>query len=176
MNANLVDVHTLAKFFNRDVRSIQLWVNEGMPREERGLYDFVKCVKWRLDKLEAENDILKTSGDVSRYKVQTEGDKIKNKLMMTKLKRELNQYVRKHDILVAWGNQNNIIGSKTEMLKEDLKRDIVHHIPKELRKKIRGIIEKLVNAYKLYISKLELEKYIADEEKIIEDADEITTE
>jgi hypothetical protein len=39
-----------------------------------------------------------------------------------------------------------------------------------------GIIEKLVNSYKLYISKLELEKYIIDEEKIIEDADEIATE
>ena len=93
-----------------------------------------------------------------------------------KLKYELNQYVRKRDILDAWGNQNNIIGSKTEMLKEDLKRDVIHHIPKELRKKVTGIIEKLVNSYKLYISKLELEKYIIDEEKIIEDADEITSE
>ena len=147
-----------------------------MPKEKRGVYNLLNCYNWRLMKLESENEILKTSGDVSRYKVQTEGDKIKNKLMMTKLKRELNQLVRKQDILVAWGNQNNIIGSKTEMLKEDLKRDVIHHLPKEARKKVMGIIEKLVNSYKLYISKLELEKYIIDEEKIIEDADEIATE
>ena len=151
-------------------------MQDGMPKEKRGVYNLLNCYNWRLMKLEAENEILKTSGDVSRYKVQTEGDKIKNKLMMTKLKRELNQLVRKQDILVAWGNQNNIIGSKTEMLKEDLKRDVIHHLPKEARKKVMGIIEKLVNSYKLYISKLELEKYIIDEEKIIEDADEIATE
>lgn len=144
-----------------------------MPREKRGVYDLLKCFQWRVAKLEAEIEILKTSGDVSRYKVQTEGDKIKNKMMVIKMRRELNQLVRKQDILNAWGNQNNIIGSKTEMLKEDLKRDVIHHIPKEARKKVTGIIEKLVNAYKLYISKLELEKYIIDEEKIIEDADEI---
>jgi hypothetical protein len=149
-------------------------VQDGMPKEKRGVYNLLNCYNWRLMKLESENEILKTSGDVSRYKVQTEGDKIKNKLMMTKLKRELNQLVRKQDILVAWGNQNNIIGSKTEMLKEDLKRDVIHHLPKEARKKVMGIIEKLVNSYKLYISKLELEKYIIDEEKIIEDADEIS--
>lgn len=170
-NANHIDVHTLAKFFNRDVRTMQLWVNDGMPREDRGLYDFVKCVRWRLDKLEAENDILKTSGDEKRYKVQMEGDKIKNKLIETKWRREIGHLVDKKAVLIAWGNQNNIVGTKSEFLKEDLKREINTLIPKALHKNVSKIIDQNINSMKELISKLELEKYIIDEEKIIEDAD-----
>ena len=172
MNANSVDVHTLAKFFSRDVRSIQLWVNDGMPREERGLYDFVKCVKWRLEKLESENEILKTSGDETRYKAETYGVKIRNKLIETKWKREIGELVKKHDVLIAWGSQNNVIGTKLETLKEELKRYVELYIPKEIRKKMLKIIDKTIEALQKYISRLELEKYIIDDKKIIEDAEE----
>ena len=172
----IVDVNTLAKVFKRDERTIQLWVEDGMPREGRGKYDLLKCYEWRLNKLEKENDILKNSGDETRYQIQMEGDKIKNKLIETKWKREIGTLVRKQDVLVAWGNQNNIIGTKLEHFKDDLYRALSNAIPKDMRKKIHGIIVKEVNIVKKYISKLELAKYIEDEEKIIEDAEEINGE
>lgn len=142
-----------------------------MPREKRGVYNLLNCYNWRLMKLEAENEILKSSGDEKRYHVQMEGDKIRNKLIETKWKREIGSLVRKHDVLVAWGNQNNIIGTKLEHFKEDLARALFLIIPKEVKSKVKAIIVKEVNAVKKYISKLPLEKYIVDEEKIIEDAD-----
>ena len=94
-NANQVDVHTLAKFFNRDVRTMQLWVNDGMPRETRGMYDFVKCVRWRIDKLESENEILKTTGDEKLHELRIRDQAIKNKRGELSLKRDLAQLTDK---------------------------------------------------------------------------------
>lgn len=58
MNANLVDINTLSKFFGRDPEIIQQWIKDGMPEENNKKFDFVKCVKWRIDKLELENDLI----------------------------------------------------------------------------------------------------------------------
>lgn len=78
MDNYLVDTDFLARFFDKDMRTIQLWAKlEGMPKEDRGQYDFVKCAKWRIDKLEKEIDELK-KGDVTLYKLQQEYQKLRN--------------------------------------------------------------------------------------------------
>ena len=58
---NQVDVNALAKFFNQDLQVIKAWVKGGMPKEKNGSFDFVKCVRWRIDKLESENNQLQSS-------------------------------------------------------------------------------------------------------------------
>ena len=63
--ANQVDVETLAKFFNQDLQVVKSWVKDGMPKEKNGSFDFVKCVRWRIDKLEFENNQLQNS-DIDR--------------------------------------------------------------------------------------------------------------
>lgn len=52
--ANIVDVNFLAKFFRKDVRTIQNYAKKGMPREGKGQYDFNKCCDWYIKHLEAE--------------------------------------------------------------------------------------------------------------------------
>lgn len=77
-NSNLVDVDFLARFFNKDARTVQLWAKfDGMPKEERGLYDFVKCVRWRVAKLEEKIEELE-KGDVTLYKLKQEYQKLQN--------------------------------------------------------------------------------------------------
>lgn len=53
-----VDVYFLARYFNRNERTIQLWVKEwrrlGMPPKERGVYNLMECIKWRFKQLEEE--------------------------------------------------------------------------------------------------------------------------
>jgi len=58
MNANLVDINTLSKFFSCDPGIIQLWVKSGMPQEQNKKFDFVQCVKWRIDSLQKENEFI----------------------------------------------------------------------------------------------------------------------
>ena len=77
-NDNLVDAEILAKFFDREVRTIQHWSQvEGMPKEDRNLYDFVKCVKWRLQRLEDKIEELE-KGDETLYKLKQEYQRMMN--------------------------------------------------------------------------------------------------
>lgn len=85
-NGNIVDVQTLALFFEVDERTIQNWVKDnGAPRLERGEYDFLQFVKWRLNFLSNEIKVLQAGGD-RKYTLETEKLAISNKRDMIKLK------------------------------------------------------------------------------------------
>lgn len=76
--SNIVDVEFLAGYFNKTVRTIQLWAKtEGMPKEDAGKYDIIKCAKWRIQKLEEKISELE-KGDVTLYKLQQEYQKLRN--------------------------------------------------------------------------------------------------
>lgn len=78
MNENIVDVKFLADFFEKDIRTIQLWAKtEGMPKEDRGQYDLLQCCRWRVKKLEEKISELE-KGDVTLYKLQQEYQKLRN--------------------------------------------------------------------------------------------------
>jgi phage terminase Nu1 subunit (DNA packaging protein) len=49
----LVDVKRVAQALNLDERRVQQLAKEGMPREERGRYDPVKCMLWYIRYLQA---------------------------------------------------------------------------------------------------------------------------
>ena len=167
-NANQVDVHTLAKFFNRDVRTMQLWVNDGMPRETRGMYDFVKCVRWRIDKLESENEILKTTGDEKLHELRIRDQAIKNKRGELSLKRDLAQLIDKKQVLIAFSNQNSVINFKINNLMNDLLRELKESLDSKQVKKLREHF----NETKDTISKLKIDEYIVNEDKIHTDKEQ----
>lgn len=64
MAKNIVNSQTLANFFRRDIRTIQLWAKAGLPREGRDRFDFVASVDWRIKQLEKENEELRGVGGV----------------------------------------------------------------------------------------------------------------
>jgi phage terminase Nu1 subunit (DNA packaging protein) len=49
----LVDVTRVAQALNLDERRVQQLVKEGLPRENRGQYDAVKCMLWYIRYLQA---------------------------------------------------------------------------------------------------------------------------
>jgi len=106
---NLVSVEVLAKFFERDVRTVQLWANEGMPKEARGEYDFLKCVKWRIAKLEEENNILRNSMDEKLHALKVEGQKISNMNNSLKLRRLLGELISFEAAKIAWLNETTLL-------------------------------------------------------------------
>lgn len=74
----VVDVEFLAEYFEKTPRTIQMWAKtEGMPKEDAGKYDIIKCAKWRIKKLEEKITELE-KGDVTLYKLQQEYQKLKN--------------------------------------------------------------------------------------------------
>ena len=165
MDENLTDVHTLAKFFDRDIRTIQNWVNDGMPRAIRGKYNFINCVKWRLQKLEDENEILRTAGDEKLYARRMHGQDIKNKRDEIALKRELSQLIDKNTSLRVFSNQTVIINSKINNLENDINQEIGNILNKKQKKKMSGFF----NDLRISISSLDIERYLVNEEKILEE-------
>jgi phage terminase Nu1 subunit (DNA packaging protein) len=74
----IVDAESLAKYFYRDIRTIQHWAQyEGMPKEERGKYNIVLCARWRIGKLEEKIKELE-KGDATLYQLQQEYQKLRN--------------------------------------------------------------------------------------------------
>lgn len=72
-SANVINSNTLAKFFRKDIRTIQLWAKKGMPREGRDKFDFIQCSDWRIKELEKENDELRgTDGILKSSKERKE--------------------------------------------------------------------------------------------------------
>jgi phage terminase Nu1 subunit (DNA packaging protein) len=50
---NFVDVARVARALNLDERRVQQLVKQGMPREQRGRYDAMKCMLWYIRFLQA---------------------------------------------------------------------------------------------------------------------------
>lgn len=128
-NTNLVDVDFLARFFGKDIRTVQLWAKlESMPKEDRGKYDFVKCVKWRIDKLEEKIDELE-KGDVTLYKLKQEYQRMMNEEKDIMLKRLNESLVEKDLVELAYvsmikmlvRNADSIVSRLTKKINGDAK-------------------------------------------------------
>ena len=103
MASNLVKVDVLAKFFNREPRTVQLWAkNNGMPKESPGKYDFLKCIKWRLEALEEENNILRNAGDERLHALKTETQRVILAERKERYKKYLGELVDMEMVRIAW--------------------------------------------------------------------------
>lgn len=99
----IVTIKYLAEFFERDERTIFLWVSEqGAPKpSERGAYDFVEFVRWRVKKLEA--DLKKEKlGDETLYELQKEQTRLNNNIKAIKLQQLEKQVLATDLVQTAW--------------------------------------------------------------------------
>ncbi|OGU58288.1 MAG: hypothetical protein A2V66_03615 [Ignavibacteria bacterium RBG_13_36_8] len=166
---NIVDVHFLSEFFGMDVRTIQNWADKdktypNMPRLKKGEYDFLKCVKWRLQFLERENKKIKAAGEEKLVDIELQKEIKKDKLEDIKLKKELQQLVDRKMTLIAISNVFKIINHYMESCRHELKRDTAGKSGAGLEKTIDASIDEM----KSNVHKLNVEKLLIDEEKLIE--------
>ena len=163
MNFGIVDTEFLAKFFDKAERTIRDWASSdemGMPKEGHDSYDFEKVIKWRLNYLQKENEILKNSGDEKLHAMKIRGQEIKNKKDEIELKKALGKLIEKKPALIAWSNQINIIKSHINSMRHDLTTELSLNDDevKSLNKTIDGFLEILAH--------IEIEKYIVNEEAL----------
>ncbi len=170
----IVDVHTLAEFWDVDVRTIQNYADPAkednpLPRISRGKYDFIKAMKWMYNRQRRKIEILETTGDEKLHQLKMRGQLIKNKKDEIALKRELGQLLDKKTTLIAWTNQINVIKNYLNSLKFELLRDLEDLVDKDALYVMKAIIEQSVDAVMEIIANLEIEKYIVNEEKLLEE-------
>ena len=174
MPNSTVDVHVLAQFWGVDIRTVQNYAdaryeNPPLPREARGKYDFVKAMKWMYERQRKKIEVLETSGDEKLHQLKMRGQIIKNKRDEIALKRELGQLLDKRTTLIAWTNQINVIKNYLNALKYDLTRDLETIVDAEVFDVMRETIEQAIDRTLEIISELEIEKYVIDEEKLLEE-------
>ncbi len=147
---NIVSVEVLAKFFKKDVRTIQYWASElGMPKLGRGEYDFVECCQWRNEYLEKEIEKLKL-GDETLYKLEQEGAQLTNQMRKVKLMKELQRVVDRDLANIAWANEITSLRSSLDALEYNLTMALknLHDEEKKrelIKKNIREIKNQLGN-------------------------------
>lgn len=125
MDKITVDVEYLADFFNVTARTIQNWVDDlGAPREERGKYDLIKFLKWRIRKLEDDLDIAKNSGDEKLHRLKIEGQRIHNQEKQIKLRKLLGELVEAEAVRIAWISETKIFGKALKSLINKLDTDL----------------------------------------------------
>lgn len=62
----VVSAGDLAAFLDVNLRTVQRWVADGMPKTARGKYPLKACVQWSLDRLERRKDLPSSSLDEAR--------------------------------------------------------------------------------------------------------------
>ncbi len=149
---NLVSVEVLAEFFGKDVRTIQLWAkNEGLPKEERGKYDFIPCVQWYISKLEKEIERLKL-GDETVYELERQNKKLsiqKKQMEISQLEKTLISLPEIEELLV---DMATVFASGLQTLKSKLAPKLVGL---EDMKTIQNIIEEETNNLRQKIGTME---------------------
>lgn len=172
MNENIVDVKFLADFFEKDIRTIQLWAkSEDMPKEDRGQYDLIKCCKWRIRKLEEKISELE-KGDVTLYKLQQEYQKLRNEektldLEVKKknlLDRELVELVNSSFIKLMIRNLNAIPYRLNKKINGDNKT--LHILKNEIDDMLRTIASTPINYFEQEIES-ELMNNQEDEDNVV---------
>jgi|GEM_PF-6734218 len=166
----LISTNELAAFWGVDARTVQNYADvrfeeEPLPRDGRGLFNFVKAQKWMYNRLRKKIEVLETAGDEKMYAQKLLDIRVKRELNETKLKIMQQQLVEKQAVLMAWTNQINVIKNYINSLKYDLFRETAD-VTDELEK--REIIERNINLALARITKVEIERYIATEDSIYE--------
>lgn len=140
---NIVDVSTLAAFFGVDERTIQNWVSlNGAPRLERGEYDFLQFVKWRLNYLGNEIKKLEAGGD-KKYEAETVGKNLDNIKKQIDIKRLLKQLVPIAEVRQAYVSDAIAFRNSLEALEKKLV--LVLNADAEQREKIADEINDVRN-------------------------------
>lgn len=160
-----VNIEFMTKFFSRDERTIQLWVKEGMPREERGEYDIIKCSRWYIHKLRKENENLKL-GDQTLYQLKKEEQTIKNEERELKLKKLKGELIDLNNVRLAWMGTAKIIVKYLDGFAVNL--NIMLSGDANTLAKIRAG----VNSLRDDISRLEPDYFISEMDDSEEDEDE----
>lgn len=123
INKIIVSVNELADLFGVEPRTIQLWAEreeDPLPKIERGKYNFILCVKWRLNELEHEVKMLELSGDEKLHSLKVEEQILKNKKAEREYQRDLLELIERKPTLMIWTNQLNLIRSSIEQLRFSL--------------------------------------------------------
>lgn len=140
---NIVDVSTLAAFFGVDERTIQNWVSlNGAPRLERGEYDFLQFVKWRLNYLGNEIKKLEAGGD-KKYELEAERLQLTIHRERVKFQKELKQLVPIAEVRQAYVSDAIAFRNSLGALQNKLYLDL--EVNEEQRQKIKDAIEDVRN-------------------------------
>ena len=111
----IVSVDILADFFDRDIRTVQLWAeNAGMPKLAKGKYDLNECAKWRLQKLEEEIETLGNSGDKDHLALKKEGQRLSNMEREFRFKKLIGGLVDSEAVHIAWAKETKIYNEALE--------------------------------------------------------------
>ena len=114
----MVSVNILADFFDRDIRTVQLWAEkDGMPKLAKGRYDLNECAKWRLQKLEEEIESLEDSGDKDHLALKKEGQRLSNMEREFKVKKLIGGLVDSEAVRIAWAKETKIYHEALKVLK-----------------------------------------------------------
>jgi len=179
MSDRLVDfpisVTTLAEYFDRDVRTIQLWVEKwiekyNLIKNNRNEYMFAACCRCRFKDLEKENEILSKAGDEKLYAHQITGQIIKNKKAEIDWRHSIYQLVNKRSILLLWSAQNNTIKSLLITGENDLKLKLSEDVNEE--QKIKTITETF-KQLRVDISEITIEDLIDNEDELFPEEKEL---
>lgn len=108
-------------------------------------------------------DIYKQNIDETTNQQKLKREKVKTEREDIALRRDLQQLVNKRQTLNAWSNQINVIVSSWYALENDIIRDL------DLTQQQRDKLKRLFDESRESVSKLEIEKFIIDEEKLLED-------
>jgi hypothetical protein len=149
--ANIVDVEFLAKFFSKDVRTIQLWSKDlGMPKEDRGKYDFIKVVRWRINFLEDKIEELE-KGDATLYKLKQEYQQMMNEEKKMKIEKMREGLIDAVLVKLAWISEVKIISRSIDALVPFFCK-LFSATPEQ-----RATIKSEIDSLKVRISKSELD-------------------
>lgn len=127
MADNIVNADFLAKFFRADIDQVRAWGRNGMPKESKDKFNFIKCVDWRLKKLEKEIE-------QRRYLTRKELSKILgfNDKYINELEREYGlpkETWNKYDInkMIPWlmEYKDTIHKKNIEKIKSDKPQDVL---------------------------------------------------
>lgn len=157
MKQNIVTVDTLASFFEKDKRTIQLWSQKSdenknpMPKLAKGQYDFKACVKWRIETLENRLEIAENSGDEKLHALKVEGQRIQNKERLLKFKRLTMELISYEAARIAWLNETtifrkNLIGMAprlTNALSSFVATEKIGHVKEEIYTAIHDVLTRL---------------------------------
>lgn len=136
----IVRVDILAEFFGKTDRTMQRWVEDGMPKLEKGEYDLLECAKWRIHKLEEELETAKNSGDADHLALKKQGQCISNMEKEFKFKKLIGELVDSEAVRLAWTNET-----------------------KNFRKALKALINKLVYALEEVTDKSKRQEIITRE-------------